>query len=209
MASGQDTEEQILEAARKVFVEMGPVQARMQDIAEEADITQSLLHYYFRRRDALYEAVFEKELSRIMPKKTEVLKSDRPLDEKLTLFAQRSIEFHAENPHLAAFVIFEAHYNDEHFERIEEAMASIDLSVMQDQIDERVAAGKMEPMDARQLLAHVFSLCLFPFIAKPILQSIYDMDDAAYQAFIEERKRTVPELLTQALGFERVASVEQ
>lgn len=200
MATGQDTEQIILDAARKVFVELGPAKARMQDVAEEADITQSLLHYYFRRRDDLYQKVFEEELQRIMPKETEMLNSDRPLVDKLAYFAENAIELHAENPHLAAFIIFEAHYDDEHFEEIEKALSSIDLERMQEQINARAEAGEMDPMDARQLLAHVFSLCLFPFIAKPIFQSIYGMDEAGYEDFIEERKAEVPKLLRRVLS---------
>jgi len=199
MATGQDTEQVILDAARKVFVELGPAKARMQDVAEEAGITQSLLHYYFRRRDDLYQMVFEEELRRVMPKETDVLNSDRPLPEKLEIFAERSIALHAENPHLAAFIIFETHYNDEHFKQIEQAMSGIDLERMQEQIDARAEAGEMAPTDAHHLLAHLFSLCIFPFVAKPIFQSIYDMDDEAYRAFIEERKTEVPRFLRQAL----------
>jgi AcrR family transcriptional regulator len=199
MVPKRDTEQVILDAARKVFVELGP-QARMQDVAEEADITQSLLHYYFRRRDDLYQAVFEKELQRVMPEQAEVLRSDRPLEEKLSIFAEGAIDFHADNPHLAAFIIFETHYNDEHFESIEAALSGIDLDGLQRQIDERVEAGTMEPMDARHLLAHTFALCLFPFIARPMLQSVFGMDEDECGAFLEERKDTVPQFLRRALS---------
>ncbi|MFB6273851.1 MAG: TetR/AcrR family transcriptional regulator [Salinibacter sp.] len=68
----QDTEHLILDAARTVFVEKGP-NARMQDVADEADINQSLLHYYFRDRETLYRTVFGEELQRIMPAQTEVM----------------------------------------------------------------------------------------------------------------------------------------
>jgi AcrR family transcriptional regulator len=199
MAAKQDTEQVILDAAREVFVRLGP-QARMQDVAEEADITQSLLHYYFRRRDDLYRAVFEAELKRVMPEKAEVLRSDRPLEEKLALFAEKAIAFHAENPHLAAFIVFETHYNDEHFEKIEAALSDLDLEGLQRQIDERVEAGTLEPMDARHLLAHTFSLSLFPFIAKPIFQSIFDLDEEGFEGFIEERKEAVPQFIRRALS---------
>ena len=38
---------EILQAAKKVFTEKGLTGARMQDIADEAGISQALLHYYF------------------------------------------------------------------------------------------------------------------------------------------------------------------
>jgi AcrR family transcriptional regulator len=199
MAETRDTEDIILDAARKVFVELGPVNARMKDVADEAGITQSLLHYYFRKRDELYRAVFQAELKRIMPKQVYELKSDAPLPEKLEAFARGVIDVHAENPHLAAFVLFETHYNDEHFDEIREALAGLDLDVLQRQIDERVEAGNMEPMRAEHLLTNVLALALFPFVARPILQSVYGMDEDDYRTFIEERKDAVPQFVGQAL----------
>jgi hypothetical protein len=41
---------------------------------------------------------------------------------------------------------------------------------------------------------------LFPFVAKPIFQSIYGMDESEYNDFIEERKETVPQLIRQTLS---------
>jgi len=46
----KSTEEKILEAAKKVFVNKGMAGARMQDIADEAGINKALLHYYFRSK---------------------------------------------------------------------------------------------------------------------------------------------------------------
>jgi AcrR family transcriptional regulator len=195
----RDTEAVILESARKVFVELGPVRARMQDIAEEADITQSLLHYYFRKRDDLYRAVFEEELKRFVPEQVDVLMSDRPLLEKLETFARGVIDFHAENLHLAAFVAFETHYNEEHRKRLEDTFADLDLSVMQQQIDARVEAGEMAPIDARHLLTNLLSMCLLPFVTAPIFRTMYGMDEDAYHDFLDERKDEVPAFVERAL----------
>jgi AcrR family transcriptional regulator len=171
----------------------------MQDIAEEADITQSLLHYYFRKRDDLYRAVFEEELKRFVPEQVDVLMSDRPLLEKLETFARGVIDFHAENLHLAAFVAFETHYNEEHRERLEDTFADLDLSVMQQQIDARVEAGEMAPIDARHLLTNLLSMCLLPFVTAPIFRTMYGMDEDAYHDFLDERKDEVPAFVERAL----------
>jgi TetR/AcrR family transcriptional regulator len=50
MSELSQTEVKILEAAKKVFVKKGMNGARMQEIADEAGINKSLLHYYFRKR---------------------------------------------------------------------------------------------------------------------------------------------------------------
>ena len=56
----KQTEEKIFEAATDVFVEKGMDGARMQDIANHAGINKALLHYYYRTKDHLFNAVFEK-----------------------------------------------------------------------------------------------------------------------------------------------------
>ena len=53
------TEEKILEAAKTIFHRKGFEGARMQEIADEAGINKSLLHYYFRTKDRLFDAVFQ------------------------------------------------------------------------------------------------------------------------------------------------------
>ncbi|HRR94032.1 MAG TPA: helix-turn-helix domain-containing protein, partial [Bacteroidales bacterium] len=54
------TEEKIFEAATEVFQEKGFDGTRMQNIAQRAGINKALLHYYFRKKDALFDAVFQK-----------------------------------------------------------------------------------------------------------------------------------------------------
>ena len=57
-----NTEQIVRDAARKVFTQKGFDGARMQDIADEAGIHKSLLHYYFRSKDKLFEAIFKDNL---------------------------------------------------------------------------------------------------------------------------------------------------
>ncbi|MBH3358691.1 TetR/AcrR family transcriptional regulator [Pseudomonas guariconensis] len=49
--------EKILQAAEKVFAEKGYAGTSMGDIAEQAELPRSNLHYYFSTKDELYQAV--------------------------------------------------------------------------------------------------------------------------------------------------------
>lgn len=199
MPDEPSTADKILDAARKVFVRLGPAKARMRDVADEADITQSLLHYYFRTRDDLYEAVFERELKRFIMQQINLLTSDQPLVEKLQTIAHDAIDFHMDNPHLAAFVAFETHYNEENALPVRQIFSEFDLSVLQKQVDAHADAQRQPAPDARHVLVNMMSMCLFPFIAAPILRSMMDMDKAAYRTFLEQRKQQVPQFIAAAL----------
>ena len=59
MSVEKETEEKIFEAARLIFQERGFEGARMQEIADKANINKSMLHYYYRSKDNLFFEVFK------------------------------------------------------------------------------------------------------------------------------------------------------
>ena len=74
-----DSELRILKAAGKVFMMKGKLGASMQDIADEAGINRTLLHYYFRNKDKLFNTIFEKLFAQVFPALVGIMTSDRPL----------------------------------------------------------------------------------------------------------------------------------
>ena len=78
-----NTQEKILDAARKVFVTKGMDGARMQEIADEADINKALLHYYFRTKQQLFDAIFEESMGKLVPNVMEIFKQKSNFREKI------------------------------------------------------------------------------------------------------------------------------
>ena len=97
----KSTETQILNAARDVFYRKGLAGARMQEIADEAGINKAMLHYYFRSKDQLFEAIFKEGAMKIFPKISEYLQADLPLFEKITNFVENYIPLLQENFYIA------------------------------------------------------------------------------------------------------------
>src|SRR5581483_12265009 len=78
-----DTERAILDAAHAVFVRRGTAGARTQEIAKEAGVNQALLHYYFRTKERLAEAVFTRAACELFPRVLGILASDASLEDKV------------------------------------------------------------------------------------------------------------------------------
>src|SRR5437762_13767076 len=78
-----DTEQRILDAAHAVFLRRGTAGARTQEIAKEAGVNSALLHYYFRTKERLAAAVFQRAASQLMPAVIGILASDANLEEKV------------------------------------------------------------------------------------------------------------------------------
>ena len=66
-------------------------------------------------------------------------------------------------------------------------------------IDEEVKAGNIRAITLEELLMNVMSLCIYPIIAEPILKFVLNIDQDRYIALIEERKKTVSDLIINDL----------
>ncbi|MFN8397106.1 MAG: helix-turn-helix domain-containing protein [Bacteroidia bacterium] len=66
MSDETEAELKILEAAKFVFERDGYAGARMQAIADEASLSKSLLHYYFRSKEKLFDRIFDETMEAFM-----------------------------------------------------------------------------------------------------------------------------------------------
>src|SRR5215213_3656330 len=101
------SEARILEAAKTVFVRRGTAGARMQEIADEAGVNKALLHYYFRSKERLSEAVFGRIMRALFPPLVTILGSELPLEDKVRRFVAFELDVLARNPFVPAYLIAE------------------------------------------------------------------------------------------------------
>lgn len=198
------TEQRILEAADVVFTRRGTDGARMQEIANEAGVNKALLHYYYRTKDALAEAVFRHAAVAFMPTIVEVLASEARLEEKVERVVQHYLDQFARRPYLPGYLISEITHHPDRLPRVFEALAgnTIRRTVLKKlaaQIDEGVAAGDLAPVTPQQFLVNLISLCVFPFAARPMLVVVLGMSAKDFDRFIEERRRELPGFIMRAM----------
>ncbi|MDQ2665521.1 MAG: TetR/AcrR family transcriptional regulator [Gemmatimonadota bacterium] len=203
----RETEEKILDAAQLVFIRRGTAGARMAEIAKEAGVNQALLHYYFRSKERLANAVFQQIALRIFPALAETLASDGSLDDKIDRLIALYLDNLSRSPFLPAYIIAELHHHPERVEQLlSKAMGAKPKGVLSPllrklaaQIDEAVAAGTMRPIPPEEFAVNLISLCIFPFAARPMLRIVFGMDDHAFARFIEQRKTELPAFFRNAL----------
>src|SRR5438552_407184 len=94
------TEQRILDAAHAVFVRRGTAGARMQEIAAEAGVNQALLHYYFRSKDRLAHAAFERAAGDLLPAVLKMLGSDAELEVKVRRVVEIELDHLSRAPYL-------------------------------------------------------------------------------------------------------------
>lgn len=201
----KNTEEKILEAAKKIFIIKGFDGARMQEIANEAQINKALLHYYFRSKDKLFEAVFASVFSHFFPAILEAMQREIPFAEKIKIFVDNYINMLTANPYLPAFIIGEINRNPENvLEMIKKNMGAKPDFLFKIIADE-INMGRMRPIDPRHLMINILSLCIFPFIARPIITGLFfENNQEASNGFMEERKNEIVSFIIKSISVRSV-----
>lgn len=194
-----NAEERILEAARKVFVRHGLAGARMQDIADEAGINKALLHYYFRSKEKLFETIFADVAGRFLPRLNEILNADISLFEKIEAFCVEYLDNVLKNPFIPLFVINEMNKQPKEFLKKLFGNERPRLEKFFLQLNEAVKKKEIKPIDPYELLINTVSLCVFPFLAKPLFQLMTGVNESQFRALIEERKKSVPRLIIDSI----------
>ncbi|RLD60153.1 MAG: TetR/AcrR family transcriptional regulator [Bacteroidetes bacterium] len=194
-----NTEKKILEAARKVFLKKGKDGARMQEIANEAGINKALLHYYFRSKDKLFIAIFDEALDEFIPRIGSVLNSDMSLFDKIRDFTNHYIEFFIENPLLPLFIFHEIRNNPDRIVKLA-GQSGVEPILFAEEISRAVDNGLINPVDPRQLIVNMISLCIFPFVGQPLVEAfLFNNDDEKFADFIEIRKKEVGEFIINSI----------
>ena len=202
-----DTEQRILDAAHAVFLRRGTAGARTQEIAKEAGVNSALLHYYFRTKERLAEAVFTRAAGQLLPAVIRILASDLELEEKVTRVVDVELTQLSATPYLPGYILSElAHHPERAAQLFSTAtgMAPAEIGarvfkVLRAQINQRVKAGRMHPIAPEQFAINLLALCVFPFAARPLFVALLGLDQAGFNQFIDRRRKELAPFFLRAL----------
>ena len=193
------TEFVILSAAKKVFSIKGKDGATMQEIANEAAINKALLHYYFRTKDLLFEQVFFEEVKKFSPILKNAIAQEVDLYQKINNICEAYILMAIENPFVPVFVIGELNKQPD---LLIQKMFDGDLPDFPKlalQIKEEVDAGKIKPIMPQQLIMNMMSMCVFPFLMKPMFIVGMQIDKDVFTNLMLQRIKDVPKFIIDSI----------
>ena len=203
MQKDETTEKKILDAARKVFHQKGYEGASMKAIADEAGFTKALVHYYFRKKENLFDRVFQETLESFVPQVIHLIGSELPFEEKIRAIVDIYITSLQKNPHLPTF-IFHAVQSDidtiiNKFVKNQSAAPSLEMMKFLKQLQGEVMTGNIKAVDPRHIIINLIAMTVFPFMMKPVMVNLFQMDEASFKRFVEERRDLVPAFLLNGL----------
>lgn len=192
-------EQKIFDAAHEIFLQKGMDGAKMQEIADRAGINKALLHYYYRSKEKLYEAVARAILSKAVPAVRQIIENEQPLEEKIPRFIDFYITLISRNTFIPLFIITEV---NKHPERFFDHVLPPELpkpTIFFQQVEAEVAAGRIRPIKPQHLIVNTIAMCVFPFVGKPMIRILLGMSTDEMHAFMKERKAQVTEFVLASL----------
>lgn len=196
------TEKAILEAARRVFTQKGFAAARMEDIAREAGINRALLHYYFRSKEKLFDLIFQQRVREFFRGLVDIISKPQPLEEKIRSIVAHDIDMIRSQPDLPIFIMQELTQRPDRLVQMAAssgANPAMMMKLFRQAVKEAVDKKQIRPMDGGQLLINVMSLCVYPFIAKPIIKAVQELDDKQFEKMIIKRKEEIVAFVMNSL----------
>jgi AcrR family transcriptional regulator len=190
-----DVESKILDAATTVFIQKGLAGASMQDIADEARLSRTSLHYYYRNKDKLFDIVFEQVVNAFATQLGDIMNADLPLEEKLKKFVAGYMDFMLENPGFVSFMIHDMNANPERLVKLI-LSRGFDLENLRKQIIAEMKNDHHNEFDIAQFWASMIGMCILPFVFKPMVTKFFlDESEEHFRLFINDRKQHILDFL--------------
>lgn len=186
----QTTEEKIVSAAEKVFLEKGFSGARTRDIAEEAGINLALLNYYFRSKENLFKIVITKKMQSFFGLVSRIIADDSIADkDKLSKLVNKYTDLLLTEPDLPIFLLNEMKQNPDYLSKTLHLKDMVTGNVL-------TFIQKLTHSDSQELSIHILlsflGMTIFPFIARFPFQNLLEISDDDYKKILEERKELIP-----------------
>ncbi|MEY4926819.1 MAG: hypothetical protein RI894_1255 [Bacteroidota bacterium] len=194
------TEERILKSAKKIFIANGFDGTRTQDIALDAGVNKALLHYYYKNKETLFEAVFDYVSRDFVPKMLEIAYSEQPFKEKIEAIIDNYIRFYSQNTPELLFIINEMNKNPARFTSL--FMQTNNFSKLAEfaaYLQKEMLIGNIKMMHPVHFFVNIVSLCAFPSLSAPMIKMIGQINDEQFAQFIEQRRQIVKQLIFDSI----------
>lgn len=169
----------LIDAACLCFANSGYAGCSLREIARAARVTAALTHYYFASKEGLLAAVVEERIAPLVHELGVAVRNDAELPRAaLRAFVIHYTRIAAANPWLPRLIVREVlseggALRDKFLQKFAGELAS----VLRQVVAEGQRRGEFDPsLDTSHLILSLISLCIFPFLAAPLVTRVLCID---------------------------------
>lgn len=189
----ENIETRIIEAAKQEFIEKGFEQTSMSDIAAVVGINRPTLHYYFRTKDKMFQAVFASIVSHFLPHIDAIFSKQEPFEKKLGEVIDIYFDIFTANPLLPKFIIGEIHRDVNHLiDTFYILKFDQYLSHIGELLKQEIDKNHLEKVPMQFLFMTFYSQITFPFLSRNLSKKLFFHDNPEeYARFLPQWKQHI------------------
>ena len=175
-----NTEQLILEAAEAEFLEKGFGNAKTIAIAKRAGVSHSMLHYYFRTKEKLFQMIFRQKMQNLLQPIRIIFDQNLSFNDIMRQIIETQFIFLTKEPHLPLFVFNEILQNKSNRDLVFELVlphVTEFLNKIEQMLNLEINKGTIRPISVRDLMMNALSINISTFIAMPIISEIIQIKD--------------------------------
>ncbi|GHV51259.1 TetR family transcriptional regulator [Bacteroidia bacterium] len=193
----------IIEVAKQVFVKKGYEATKMGDIAAEVGISRTAMHYYFRTKEMMFEAILRQLTGNILPNIDAIMNEESTILEKLPKIIDTYLTALRHNPLFPLFALNELNRNPKHlFNAIIKDNKNIQPMIrLRKQVEEEMQKGLINNISVIDIISTLLGTILFPLLAKNVLVQVFmNGETEAFNDFIANRKQFIYHIMYALLS---------
>jgi TetR/AcrR family transcriptional regulator len=201
--SEMNSKQKILDASLKEFAAFGFEGARVDRIGRNAGINKAMIFYYFSSKQNLYRTVIKNVMLDFVPRVLNLIQESSTPDRLFETLPAFYIRYFSRKKDILKMIAREMIHSPQNITPlIREIFAP--LPGRPSQILPRVIAdwhrkGLISESDPVHFIFNIVPLCLFPLIAQPMVEAIFDVGIADNQDFLEKRIQSITHLLKRGM----------
>ena len=197
----EDMETSILRTAKRLFLQNGFEETTMSMIAMEMGVNRPTLHYYFRTKDKMFQAVFGSIIQSLLPKIHETItNTDRDITDRIGDMVNIYYAILKDEPTLPLFIVREIQrdlqhllntiydtHNDNFFLSITESLKS------------EMESGKIKKIPLPFVFYTFYGLVMTPFLTMNLGTMVFSIYSGPFDALITKWKPYIVNQMTSLL----------
>ncbi len=193
-----ETRATILKAAERIYAECGLAGARTEAIAAAAGVNKALLYYYFKSKDALYQAVVGSQVREFQQQAREVLSAEGPAGPILLRYVSYHFDFIGTHPHYPRIFQRMMMEGDRALERMIREHSVPLMNLLMAVLERGMKSGEFRRMDKGHIIVSIGGLTAHYFNIAPAFRVITGQDPYS-KGNLATRKAEVMKFIRYAL----------
>lgn len=186
MAKNDTTKDTIAKAAIYCFAKQGLTNTSIQDIANEANVSKSLVFYYYKNKENLFINLVKKQQINDLEEIKEIIKNTHDPLEQFSNIIDHILSVLKEKEHLDILKIIHSEFMKNPFNQIKNEIESYIhdiINLISSVIDKGIEKGYFRKINSKLVTINIFSFMLF--LTKELIYSNRTIKEEEVRQFFQ------------------------